>query len=109
METTQVQVSRTLSNGKLLQVAVEGGKVVTTFDGVVSKDHNGIPWKLPTAVPMPSGLATDALGDASGPKVALLGDEAARIMAAIRQPVAAPRNPPCRRCGTHCYGDCTAA
>ena len=115
MDTTQVQVSRQLRNGKLLVISVIGDEIVTTIDGVRSEDHCGgyfsaaRPYKLPTPVAQSFGMATFAMGDAMGVKLALSSAEAERIITAITPAPPKPRNPPCRRCGTHCYGDCTAA
>ena len=116
MNTTQALVSRTLRNGKLLALTVIGDQIVTTIDGVRSEPHCGgrfsaaRPFKLPTPVEQSFGLATWAMGDAMGVKLALSTAEAERIIAAITPPAPPkPRNPPCCLCGTHCYGDCTAA
>lgn len=48
------------------------------------------------------------IGSATGSKIGLLQAESAKILAAITPRPQVERNAPCRRCGTHCYGDCTA-
>lgn len=108
-------VSRQLRNGKLLVITVVGDQIVTTIDGVRSAPHCGgryssaRPYKLPTPVEQSFGVATWAMGEATGVKIALSTAEAERIIAAVTPPAPLkPRNPPCHLCGSHCYGDCTA-
>ena len=115
MDTQTTLVSRQLRNGKQLVISVIGDQIVTTIDGVRSEAHCGghfsaaRPYKLPNPVPQSFGMATWAMGDAMGVKLALATFEAERIIAAITPPAPPkPRNPPCCLCGTHCYGDCTA-
>lgn len=114
MDTTNALVSRKLSNGKILVIVAIGDEIVTTLDGVRSEPHCGgyyttaRPSKLPAPMAMPSGLATHYIGSATGPKIGLLQAEAVKILAVIAPRPQVERNAPCRRCGTHCYGDCTA-
>lgn len=114
-QTTTALVSRQLRNGKLLVISVIGDEIVTTIDGTRSESHCGgrfsaaRPYKLPTPVAQSFGMATWAMGEAMGVKLALSTAEAERIIAAVTPPAPPkPRNPPCRLCGSHCYGDCTA-
>ncbi len=100
-------VSRTLTNGKALVVNVVDAKVVTTIGGEAI--NYPMVRRLPSPQSTPWGVATHGLGDAGGLKIALSQTEGEAILAAIREQTPKPRNPPCRRCGTHCYGDCTAA
>lgn len=114
-KTNTAIVSRQLRNGKQLVISVIGDQIVTTIDGVRSEAHCGdrfsaaSPYKLPTPVMQSFGLATWAMGDAMGVKLALSTAEAERIVTAITPPAPPkPRNPPCCLCGIYCYGDCTA-
>ena len=106
MDATNAPVSRTLTNQKLLIVKVVDAKIVATIDG--EPTSYCMVRRLPSPQSTPWGVATHGLGDAGGLKIALSQTEGEAILAAIRAQTPKPRNPPCRRCGTHCYGDCTA-
>ena len=106
MDTTNALVSRTLTNGKQLIVKVVGAKIVATLDGEPAGYCMVRP--LPAPQPTPWGVATHGLGDAGGLKIALSRTEGESVLAAIREQTPRPLNPPCKRCGTHCYGDCAA-
>ena len=100
MDTKTTLVSRQLRNGKQLVISVIGDQIVTTIDGVRSEAHCGglfsaaRPYKLPNPVPQSFGMATWAMGDAMGVKLALATFEAERIIAAITPPAPPkPRNP----------------
>ena len=113
-----ILVSRTLSDGRQLEIRTAPDKeVITTIGGVVQPGFSGgmfstaRPFKLPKAVPTAFGLAIWAMGLAAGPKLALTDAEAQKILAVviIQAPAARTRNPVCGHCGTHCYGDCEAS
>ena len=105
MDTTHT-VSRTLTNGKVLVVKVVDAKIVATLDGELTSYC--LVRRLPSPQSTPWGVATHGLGDAGGLKIALSQTEGEAILSAVREQTPKPRNPPCRLCGTHCYGDCTA-
>ena len=113
-----ILVSRTLSDGRQLEIRTAPDReVITTIGGVVQPGFSGgmfstaRPFKLPKAVPMAFGLATWAMGLAAGVKLALTDAEARKVLdhITIVTPSARIRNPVCGHCGTHCYGDCEAS
>ena len=106
MDTTHAPVSRTLTNGKVLVVTVIDAKIVATIDG--EPTSYCMVRQLPAPQPTPWGVAIYGLGDAGGLKIALSRAEGEAVLSAVREQTPKPRNPPCRRCGSHCYGDCTA-
>jgi len=113
-----ILVSRTLSDGRQLEIRTTPDReVITTIGGVVQSGFSGgmfsaaRPFKLRKAVSTSFGLATWAMGPAEGAKLALTDSEAQKILSVIiiQAPAIRTRNPVCGHCGTHCYGDCEAS
>ena len=113
-----ILVSRTLSDGRQLEIRTAPDReVITTIGGVVQPGFSGgmfsaaRPFKLPKAMPTSFGLATWAMGPTEGTKIALTDAEAQKILTVIiiQAPAVRTRNPVCGHCGTHCYGDCEAS